>query len=309
MKIKKLKPKKLKIGDKIAIITPSGYVSYQEKFAQAKEYFENKGLKVKIFKNAKKQDNYLGGSDKERLDDFMQAFRDETVDAIFTSRGGYGAMRILDKIDYEVIKNHPKIFVGYSDITAFHAALFKKAGLITFLAPFGVADFGSKKVDKYTEECFFNNLSQNNKEVLENVFEYKCFNKGDVSGELVGGNLTLINSLLSTPYSIDFENKILFIEDVNEPLYKIDRLLTQLYLAGIFSKVKGVLIGKFSSNEKEFENNLFKFLKDFSKKINIPFGYGFSSSHETEKNTLPLNVCYEFSAKIGNLKIVEDYLS
>ena len=120
--------------------------------------------------------------------------------------------------------------------------------------------------------------------------------------------MTLINSLLGTPYSIDFENKILFIEDVNEPLYKIDRLLTQLYLAGVFSKIKGLLIGKFSSSEKDFENNLFKFLKEFSKKINIPFGYGFSSSHETKKTTLPLNISYEFSAQKGSLKIAEDYL-
>jgi len=303
--MKKLKPKALQKGDAIAIISPSGQVSYQEKFQKAKEYFENQGFLVKIFPHAKNKENYLAGKDNERIEDFKNVFLDKNVKMILTSRGGYGAARIIDKIDYEIVKNNPKIFWGYSDITAFHSAIYKKTGLITFHAPFALADFGADNIDNYTEKTFWKIISNNYiNQHIENSFEYTCINKGVISGELVGGNLCVLTSILGSPFEPDFNDKILFIEDVNEPLYKIDRMLSQLRLNGIFNKIKGLLVGKFSSDEKDFDNNVIKLLQEYD----IPCGYGFSASHELQKTTLPLNVKYNVDFSSGEVLITENYL-
>ncbi len=304
-KMGKLKPKTLVQGDKIAIISPSGSVSYQEKFKKACRYFKNKGFEVEVFPSAKNINGYLAGSDDERLQDLTQAFTDKSVKAILTSRGGYGALRILDKIDYEIIKNNPKIFCGYSDITAYHAAIFKKTGLVTFHAPFALFDFGADEIDPYTERNFFKMLSANFiGQPLENTFEYACVNESIVQGELIGGNLCTLLSLIGTEFQPDFKEKILYIEDVNEPLYKIDRMLSQLRLCGVFKEIKGLLIGKFSCAEEGFHNKVKELLKEYE----IPCGYGFSATHELQKTTLPLNVKYEIDFAKGYVKIIEDYL-
>lgn len=305
--MKKLKPKVLHKGDTIAIIAPSGHVGYQEKFEKAQAYFENKGYPVKIFPHAKNKNNYLAGTDEERLFDLEAAFLDKDIKVIMTARGGYGAARILNKIDYKIIKNNPKIFCGYSDITAFHSAIYKKTGLITFHAPFALADFGSETIDKYTEKCFWNTISGNYTNTpLKNAFEYTCINEGVATGELVGGNLCVLTSIIGSGLEPDFKNKILYIEDVNEPLYKIDRMLSQLRLCGVFKQIKGLLVGKFSYTEKEndFENKVFELLKEYA----IPCGYGFSACHETKKATLPLNTKYEIDFATGQLLIQEEYL-
>ena len=302
----KLKPKALKPGDTIGIISPSGYVSYQEKFVSAKKYFEQKGFKVKIFANATKCKDYLAGEDAQRLCDLHSAFEDSEVNAILTSRGGYGATRILDKIDYELIKNNPKIFCGYSDITALHSAIHKKTGLITFHAPFALFDFGSKSIDIYTENNFYKNLGSNQlNHPLENAFEYNCIKEGEITGKLIGGNLCVLTSLLGTPFAPDFQDKILYLEDVNEPLYKIDRMLTQLRLCGVFNKIKGLLVGKFSSAQEDFQEKVINLLAQYD----IPSGYGFSATHELNKTTLPLNIDYRIDFGNGNIRITEEYLT
>ena len=303
--MKKLKPQKLKKGDTIGIISPSGSVRYLEKFEKAEEYFYKQGFKTKIFTSAKNQNDYLAGTDKERLKDFEAAFLDEEVNAILTSRGGYGAIKILNQINYDIIKNNPKIFCGYSDITAYHSAIYNKTGLITFHAPFALFDFGAEEIDSYTEENFFNNLSQNNtNNKLKNAFDYDCINSGNVTGELIGGNLCTILSLIGSSFEPSWQNKILFIEDVNEPLYKIDRMLSQLKLIGVFDKIKGLLVGKFSSADEIFHEKVKELLKEFE----IPCGYGFSATHELAKNTLPLNIEYNIDFKTGNVIITEEYL-
>ena len=306
--MEKLKPKVLQKGDNIAIISPSGYVSYQEKFENAKKYFESKGYEVTVFPNAKNANNkhkYLAGEDSERLEDLQKAFEDKSIKAILTARGGYGALRLLDKIDYKMIQKNPKIFCGYSDITAYHCAIHKKTGLVTFHAPFALADFGSEQIDKFTEENFFNILTQNNiNKPLHNAFEYLCIQKGTVQGELIGGNLCTINSLLGTGFEPNFENKILFIEDVNEPAYKIDRMLAQLKLCGVFKKIKGLLVGKFSNEEENYQEKIIDILKE----LQIPCGYGFSATHELQKNTLPLNVKYEINFANGEILVKENYI-
>lgn len=307
MNLNKIYPKSLQKGDKIAFISPAGAVSYQEKFEKAQRFFENLGYPVVIMPNAQKIDGYLAGSDEGRLDDLMKAFADKSISAIITNRGGYGCSRLLDKIDYDVIKNNPKIFVGYSDITALHCAFYKYAGLITFHGAFSLSDFGCDQVDEYTKTSFFDALEGRilNKPLV-NKFEYTSIVDGEVQSPLCGGNLTVLCSLLQTPYFPDLDGRVLFLEDVAEPLYKIDRMLYQLELAGILGQIKGLLIGKFSGlgeNQAEAEGYLFEMLKKLTLKYKIPVGYGFSASHEVPKATLPLNVEYYFNSSNGELVV------
>ena len=309
-KLEILKPKQLQKGDTIAIISPSGSIPYPEKFERAKKHFEAEGYKVLIYPHARNKAGYLAGSDEERLSDLMEAFSNLDVTMILTSRGGYGATRYLDQINYDIICSNPKIFVGYSDITALHSAIFKNTGLVTFHGPFALQDFGGETVDEYTEKSFWNTISGNKE--IENVFDYTPIYGGKTTGQLVGGNLTVLTCLIGTEFLPDFKGKILFLEDVQEPLYKLDRMLTQLRLSGVFDEIGGLLIGKFSDigeNQAEQEKLAIDLVKDLTQSLNIPVGYGFSASHLTQKATLPLNVEYEFNASSGELIVLEDFLS
>ncbi|MDD3593717.1 MAG: LD-carboxypeptidase [Candidatus Gastranaerophilales bacterium] len=309
MSLNKIYPKVLQKGDKIAFVSPAGSVSYQEKFEKAQAFFENAGYSVVIMPNSRKINGYLAGDDEDRLEDLMSAFSDTSINAIIANRGGYGCLRLLDKIDYNVIKNNPKIFVGYSDITALHCAFYKYAGLVTFHGAFSLDDFGCDEVDEYTKTSFFETLEgKNTNKPLENKFAYTSIVDAEVQAPLSGGNLTVLCSLLQTPYFPDLKGRVLFLEDVAEPLYKIDRMLYQLELAGILGQIKGLLIGKFSGlceNQTKAELLLFEMLEKLTSKYKIPAGYGFSAGHETSKATLPLNVEYYFNSLKGELKILE----
>jgi len=245
---KLIKPKKLKKGDTIAVISPSGAVKEDKFFKPSIEYFENNGYKIKIAPHAEDKKAYLAGADKDRLSDLMSFFEDESVNAILCSRGGYGSYRLLANIDYEKININPKIFLGYSDITALLISILNRSNLITFHGPLFLSDFGTSKVDKYTEKNFFDILTGNIELPFKysNPINYECIKSGQAEGELIAGNLAVFAGLLGTPYFPDVTGKILLLEDVGEPLYKIDRMLMQLKLAGVFDKIAGLLFGEFT---------------------------------------------------------------
>ncbi|OGI01442.1 MAG: hypothetical protein A2Y25_06295 [Candidatus Melainabacteria bacterium GWF2_37_15] len=293
----KTKSKKLYKGDTIGIISPSGAVKEIELFNNAVKYFESKGFKVKTAPHALDKNDYLAGNDTDRLNDLVIFFNDPEIKAIFCSRGGYGAFRILDKIP----TLPPKIFVGYSDITA----LLYNFNFVTFHGPLAVSDFGKENINTYTEDIFWKIL-ENNVEIpysFPNPYEYHCIKPGTTEGILIGGNLSIICGLLGTPYSLNFDNKILLIEDVCEPLYKIDRMLAQLRLAGVFNKLAGVLFAEFT------DVNALELITEYSKDLNIPIGYGFPAGHSEQKATLPLGVKYLFDSENFKLALTEDYLT
>lgn len=290
------KPQKLNIGDTIGIISPAGAIKETEQFHNAVRYIESRGYRIKIAPHALNKAGYLAGNDAERLSDIVEMFKDPQVKAIFCARGGYGTFRILDKIPHLP----PKILVGYSDITA----LLNNLGFVTFHGPLTVSDFGRDNINPYTEEIFWKIL-ENRVEfpyIYTNPYDYHCINAGECEGELVGGNLSIICGLLGTPYSLDFTGKILLIEDINEPLYKIDRMLTQLRLAGVFNKVCGILAGEFTGTEAN------ELLKEFFADIKIPVGYGFPCGHNEVKATLPIGARYSFNSKDFKLELLENYL-
>jgi len=306
-------PQKLNKGDTIGIISPAGSVRDASQFDLCEKFFEKRGYKVKISPNALNQNRYLAGSDAERLDDLMSFFQDDEIKAILCSRGGYGTYRLLDKINFDIIRQNPKIFAGYSDITALLNNFYDKSLLVSFHAPLALSDFGVSAVESYTENNFFEILE--GKAKIPYKFQkspnYRCISEGETEAELMGGNLTVLCGLLGTPYFPSLEEKLLLLEDIGEPLYKIDRMLTQLKLAGVFEKVKGVLFGDFSKTdegEKSYKLTVDEIINDILGEYKIPVGYGFSASHEEVKSTLPLGVKYRFNSEDFALEIIENYL-
>ncbi len=278
-----IEPNKLHPGDTIAVIAPCGCIDI-EKIYQAKKYFENFGYKVKLGSNVEKQERYLAGTDIERLEDLHNAFSDKEVNAIICARGGYGAIRLINKIDYNLIRNNPKIFCGFSDVTALSMMILKHAGLITYSAPMAQSDFAADEVDEFTKNSFFNTMTSENFEIRpENILIYKS---GEAQGILFGGNLSTTASLCGVDF-VPEEKFIFFAEDLNEPAYKIDRYFTQLLNMENFRKNLGaILLGDFLDVDNP--QYLDEFFKELAQKLEIPIIAGYPFTHDTSKTTVPI---------------------
>ncbi|MCM1338250.1 MAG: LD-carboxypeptidase [Muribaculaceae bacterium] len=292
-----IKPKKLKLGDTIAIIAPSGEVDIK-KINRAVKYFETLGFKVKLGSNIKKQNNYLAGTDEERLEDLHAAFQDSEVKAIICARGGYGAIRLINKIDYELIKNNPKVFCGYSDITALSTIILKQTGLITFSAPMAQSDFAFDEIDEYTLNSFLKTIMLGKTELYPT--KSKIINKGKAKGTLIGGNLTTLASLCGIDF-IPNKKFILFAEDIDEPAYKLDRYFTQLLNIDKFRKnLAGIILGEFSGidNQKYFDDFMTKSGLD----LNIPILGNYPITHGKTKATVPIGAVAEIEKEKVQIK-------
>lgn len=258
-----IKPPLLKYGDTIGILATSGAMEDDKNLHRAINFFENKGYRVKLSDNIYSQNRYLAGTDKERLDALHKMFSDKEVNAIICLRGGYGAIRLINMIDYDIVRNNPKIFCGYSDITALNAMFLKRAGLMTYSGPMILSDFGVETPDHYTMEKFFET-------VTEDKFDYK--------GTFWGGNLSTLVSLCGQDFIPDFKFT-LFLEDLNEPPYKIDKMITQLFnIEKIKQNTEAVAIGDFLGCEDI--NYIFE-------ELNLPLIKDFPASHGAKKATVP----------------------
>lgn len=287
---------KLKKGDTIGFLSVSGDIKDFSRLEKAKELFEKRGYRVVISDTAKMRKNYLCAEDTVRAKVLNDFFADETVNAIVSCRGGYGAIRILDKIDYESIKANPKIFCGYSDITALQLIIYKKTGLVTYNAPMAYADFGAD-IDEYSEESFFDTLTQGIKEIC--LDKPQIFYAGTVSGVLWGGNLSTIQSLCGLDFIPD--DKFIFtVEDVNEPVYKIDRMFTQLLNISQFkNNLSGIILGDFSGidNGRYFDD----FMTELAQNLKIPVVSGLKFGHKKQKLTFPIGQKVIFDTNISKI--------
>lgn len=298
-KNKKLIPNKLKDGDTIGFLAASGAIDDFALLENAKIYFESKGYKVKYSENIYKNFYGLAGSDSDRLKALHNFFEDDEINAIFCIRGGYGAIRIINNIDYTLIKNNPKIFCGFSDITAFLAMFYKKANIITYYSPMPYVDFSSN-IDSFTEKSFFNTLE--NKTDTYFSENGKVYYSAEAVGTLFGGNLSTLASLCGLDF-IPNEPFILFLEDWHDPAYKIDRMLTQLLnIKQFHQNIKGLILGEFLSidNEKYFEQRIY----EIANSLKIPISSGFKITHGKTKITLPFASRSYFNSKDGIIKII-----
>ena len=260
---------------------------------------------------------YLAGDDQRRADELMEALLDPDVDAVFPLHGGYGAMRILDLLDYDAISRHPKIVVGFSDTTALHAALNRRAGLVTFHSPAPLGFFGKPgERDPFTWQSFERAVFATERtaysvQIPENVRPIEWLGSGRATGRLVGGNLSLISALEGTPYAIDCRDAILLIEDLREAPYRVDRMLRQLQLAGKLDTLRGAVLGAFTLNydrEKDQMTDDPRFsvdgvLRQYFADRSIPVLMHFPVGHQTHNATLPLGGVVEIDAYAGTLRV------
>ncbi|QXI29252.1 S66 peptidase family protein [Pseudomonas vanderleydeniana] len=291
-------------GGVIGLIAPAGPVALDP--LEARQWVRSRGYELRIFPGVAQRDGYLAGSDEVRLQDLHDAFADPEIDAILCLRGGYGCPRLLDRIDYPLLARNPKLLVGYSDITALHLAIARHAGFMTFHGPLFNIDLFKGKLPP-TESALFDMLRGRLKagDVLEHpkAFPLTTVAPGNASGRLQGGNLTLICTSLGTPYEIDTDGVILFIEDVNEPLYRVDRLLTHLRLAGKLEGLEGVLVGDFAGVDSEA---LARLLKQELGPLGIPVLAGWRSGHCDPNLTLPLGAKVRLDADTQRLMLEQD---
>lgn len=297
-----IKPKKLIKGDMIGILALSGAIESEKNILRAKEYFENKGYKVVLSENIFDKNRYLAGSDEKKVEELHKFFKNPKIKMILCARGGYGAIRLLDKIDFDLIRNNPKIFAGYSDASAIQAMIYKKMGLITFYAPMAYGDFGIEEVSKGVEKTFFGTL-QNTEglEILPDKKKSKAYFEGKCEGVLWGGNLATIASMCGLDFIPD-EKFIFFAEDLGEDIYKIDRMMTQLLNIEKFRKnLSGIILGDFLDieNKKYFDELFF----EIGDKYKIPILSGFKITHAKEKITIPYGANAKFATKDIILKI------
>lgn len=288
-------PKSLSKGDTIAFIAPAGGVKDPDAIERAKLYFENNGYSVIYSEHLFNQNKYLSDTDENRLADFHWAFSNPDIDAIICARGGYGSLRLIDKIDYDFIKSNPKIFCGYSDITVLSAMLLKRAGLITFSGPMARGDFGGVNLSEYTLDNFYKAVEQN--DVLEFPSD-KVYNSGSSQGIMFGGNLASVVSLCGIDF-IPKDDFIFFAEDLNEPVYKVDKMFTQLLnITDFNNRVKGIILGDFL--DSGYPEQLDELFTEIGNDLNIPVLGGFKITHESDKITVP----YGKIGRIENDKLI-----
>ena len=286
-----ISPKPLKKGDTLVFIAPAGGIKDANAIHRAKKYFEDNGYNVLYAEHLFNQNKYLSDTDENRLSDLHWAFKNNEIDAIICGRGGYGCLRLLDKIDYELIKQNPKILCGYSDITVLSAMILKKAGLITYSGPMARGDFGSEERSEYTMNNFYKALEQ--KDVLSFKSE-KVYKNGNTKGIMFGGNLASIVSLCGIDFIPD-NNFIFFAEDLNEPAYKIDKMITQLLNIEKFRKnVKGIILGDFL--DSGYPEQIDELFSEVANTLRIPVLGGYKITHEKDKITIP----YGKDAEIKN---------
>ena len=301
------RPAPLKAGDKVALVAPSGPLLQPHRLDYATQYLGGLGLVPVVGESCRARHGYLAGEDRLRALDINRAFADVTIRGIFCIRGGYGAARILDMLDYKMIGRNPKFFCGYSDVTALHAAINQKAGQMTFHTPM-LCQQDFDKADSYTLEyfnkCMFaTSMAGNINNPPGRPWEFLV--GGHAQGQLCGGNLAVITSLLGTPYELDAKDKILFLEDIGEEPYKIDRMLNQLRMAGKFDHAAGIIFGDFSDCQPLDAASsipIREIIEDL--RLRIPILYNFACGHCMPTASLPLGVVATLDFAANLLKII-----
>jgi len=309
-----LLPKALLRGQTVGIISPSAASADRMEYTFAKEAMEAMGLKVKVGDNFKNRFGHLAGTDEERAADFNAMFADPEVKAIICLRGGSGAARILPLIDYEQVKANPKPLLGYSDITALHCALHSQTGLISFHGPNGSGSWNSFHANQFQQLFFdqkllnFKNEVTKGDDLVAKGNRIQTLTKGTVEGKILGGNLTVLTALSGTPYYPDFQDAILFIEDVGEDPYRIDRMMSTLKLNGTLGKIKGFVFGQCSDCKPGSGYGAFtvdQIMDQYIIPLGIPAYFGAMIGHISKQFIIPVGARVRLNADQGSITLLE----
>lgn len=309
-----IKPARLLPGDTIGVVAPASPPPDPQNIDRAVAALETLGFKVRLAAHVRQRHGFLAGSDRDRAGDLMRAFTDRKVKAILCVRGGHGVTRLLPRLDFAAIRANPKIFVGYSDLTALHCALRARADLISFHGPMLNADFVAHGFPKFTRESFRRTLMQPAAPGgICTGYQGKTVSVlrgGTAAGELMGGNLTMLCALLGTPWQPSFRRKILCFEEINEAPYRLDRMLTQLLNAGLLPQVAGIAIGLCHGCEDvtarrggEYRQTLADVFRERLLPLRVPVVTGLPFGHVAANATLPLGARAVLDGRAGDLVI------
>lgn len=306
-------PEPLFPGDTLGIVAPASAPPESKNVDRAIAELEKLGFKIKIAPHAHKRLGYLAGNDRDRAADLMRMFMDKSVNAIICVRGGYGTARLLTRLDYKKIRQHAKIFVGYSDITSLHCAFLTHAGMVSFHGPMLNSEFAERDLPEFTLRSFLTTLAGRPAEHIAVGYEentVKTLRSGKARGTLIGGNLALLCTVIGTPWQPSFKNNILFLEDIGEAPYRWDRMLTYLLNCGLLQQVSGIAIGLNADCEdprakkaKEYRQTLEEVLKERLLPLKVPLVIGLPFGHVLSNATLPVGVRATLDANRGQLRL------
>ncbi len=306
-------PPRLKPGDVIGLVSPAGITRSKDKLKIIEETLSALDLQLSVDEHAMDRWGYLAGEDEIRAQAINEMYANPEVDAILTFIGGWGCARLLPFLDYELIKNHPKIIMGFSDVTALLLAIYARTGLVTFHGPSGRSAWNTFTVD-YVKRLLFEgeaihylNPMDKGDNLTQVEDRIQTITPGKATGRLVGGNLTVLTALMGSDYLPRWQGHILFIEDTGEGIYRIDRMMTQLKLGGVLDQIAGFIFGKCTDCGPDSGYSSFtldEVLEDHIKPLGIPAFKGAMIGHVSNKFTVPLGVEAEIDASLGTIRLL-----
>ncbi len=313
------KPPRLQPGDMVGVVEPAGFTDDRYDLDLVRETILAMGLKPKMGAHLTERFGYLAGSDADRAADLNAMYADPDVKAVFAVRGGWGSARILPLLDWKMIRAHPKLLVGLSDITALHMAFAAKAGFTTLHAPGASSGWGKYSWDAFRAVAFdagtptFATPTASEDRLVQRAGRIRTFTGGKATGRLLGGNLTVLTALMGTSYLPDFDGAILFIEDIDEAPYRIDRMLTQLGLAGVLKGVKAVIFGLCTNCGPVGPSyggfTISEVLEQHLKPLGVPAWQGGQFGHVANQWTLPEGALGQVDADAGTVTLLEPAVS
>nr|WP_239005476.1 LD-carboxypeptidase [Gloeothece citriformis] len=311
-----IRPPKLYPGAGVGLISPASAVFLQEDLNIVVDAVKALGLVPYLAPHLMDRYGYLAGKDQDRAADVNQFFADPNIKMLMPLRGGWGCSRMLPYLDYNLIRKNPKIIIGFSDITALILAIYAKTGLVTFHGPNGLTSWRKDQTQSFREVLFLgekatyqNQLAPEDSDRLMQVKNrIQIITPGKTRGKLIGGNLTLVSNLVGTPYFPDAQGAILFVEDVGEEIYRIDRLLTHLKLAGVLDQLSGFIFGQcINCDPDRYYGSLTleEVVRDHIQPLNIPAWYGATIGHLEPVLTFPIGIEVEIDANTGTIRMLE----
>ena len=309
------KPPRLRPGDSVGLVEPAGFTADAFDLDLVRQTIVAMGLVPKLAPHLLARDGYLAGTDAQRAADLNAMYADDGVRAVFAVRGGWGCARILPHLDYDRIARHPKLLIGFSDITALHLAFAARAGFTTIHGPNAASSWGALSWNGFRSLVFdgatpvYHNPEARDDRLVQRQWRTWAIRSGKAQGRLLGGNLSVLAALVGTPYMPDFDGAILFLEDVSEAEYRIDRMLTQLALAGILGRVAGVVFGQCTDCRTPAGSfggfTLTEVLTHHLKPLGVPVFQGALFGHVANQFSLPVGIRAEIDADAGTIRILE----